>query len=571
MTEEGGKKLPLPPRKGQKPHPNKKKPEPLHKRSLRAAAKLSSAAAKSVAAAPGAVMDKINRDLYKRNAELAVRNKTLALLRQLDEISLSNSKIKDIARKVASAIATELGYDLVSVAIVNPEHNCLQWIGLASPLPWIQGVLKDTPLDKMCLPLDEHIDSLGVIRQEKTAFADDLHKIFPAFFVAALTSATEGGKEPVQHSMMYPLRYSDQTVGLLSLSASRSFQELSQYEQEAVTGIVGLIALALYKAKIYEDLQKTTVALANANKQLQELDKAKSEFLSIASHQLYTPLTALRGYISMLLEGDFGEIDEKQRPILDILNTSALRLIDLIKSLLDISRIERGKLELNLVSADLAQMAMELVRDLVPNAAAKGLLLEFHQPPAPLPHVVVDQQRIRQVLLNFVDNAIKYTPQGRVDVFVEQEGKELVFKVQDTGKGITPEEISLLFNKFTRVGGAARFHTEGTGLGLYVAKQIVKEHHGDVGVTSPGDGKGSTFSVRLPVEGSSNSLRAGQKASVEIKSAETRTAEDNNKLPNLVVPSPETPASAPQVPPENEAPPTPPPPPATPPAPEGKP
>lgn len=530
MTEEGKVELPLPPRKGEKPHPNQKKPEPLHKRSLKAAAKFSTAAAKTVASAPGAVMDKINRDLYKRNAELAVRNKTLALLRQLDEISLSNSKIEDIARKVASAIATELGYDLVSVAIVNPEHNCLQWIGLASPIPWIQAVLKETTVDKMCLPLDEHIDSLAVIKSEKPSFADDLHKVFPAFFVASLSEATETGEEPVQHSMMYPLRYSDQTVGLLSLSAARSFQELSAYEKEAVAGIVGLIALALYKAKIYEDLQKTTVALANANKQLQELDKAKSEFLSIASHQLYTPLTALRGYISMLLEGDFGEINDKQKPILDILNTSALRLIDLIKSLLDISRIERGKLELNLVSADLAQMAMELVRDLMPNAANKGLGLEFHQPPTPVPHVVVDQQRVRQVLLNFVDNAIKYTPSGRVDVFVELADKEVVFKVQDTGKGISDEEINLLFNKFTRVGGASRFHTEGTGLGLYVAKQIVKEHHGDVGVTSPGPGKGSTFIVRLPVEGSPNSLKVGQKVNVEIKAAETQTPGSEKKL-----------------------------------------
>ncbi|MBI3255439.1 MAG: GAF domain-containing sensor histidine kinase, partial [Candidatus Andersenbacteria bacterium] len=486
-----------------------------------------------------------------------VRNKTLALLRKLDEISLSNSKIEDIARKVAVAISTELGYDLVSVAIVNPEHNCLQWIGLASPLPWIQKVLEDTAVDKMCLPLDEHIDSLLVIKSEKPSFADDLHKVFPPGFVASLAAANADAKEPVQHSMMYPLRYSDQTVGLLSLSAARSFQELSSFEQESVTGIVGLIALALYKAKIYEDLQKTTVALANANKQLQELDKAKSEFLSIASHQLYTPLTALRGYISMLLEGDFGTIDEKQRPILDILNTSALRLIDLIKSLLDISRIERGKLELNLVSADLAQMAMELVRDLVPNASAKGLLLEFHQPPATLPHVVVDQQRIRQVLLNFVDNAIKYTPEGRVDVFVEQEAKEIVFKVQDTGKGITDEEINLLFNKFTRVGGASRFHTEGTGLGLYVAKQIVKEHHGDVGVTSPGDGKGSTFLVRLPIEGSSNSLKAGQKASVEIKSAETRTAEEGSTLPNLTLASPGADPTATSPPPPGEPPPAP--------------
>ena len=554
MPEEGeSKALPLPPKKGEKPHFNAKKPEPLHKRSLAAAAKFGSAAAKTVTSAPSVVMDKINRDLYKRNAELAVRNKTLALLRKLDEISLGNSKIQDIARKIADAIATELGYDLVSVAIVNPESKCLEWIGLASPIEWIAKVLESDSMKNICLPLNEHLDSLTVLNDSKSAFADDLHQVFPPSFVAALTAATTTGEEPLQHSMLYPLRYSEQTVGLLSLSASRSLATLSEFEKEAVAGVVGLIALALYKAKLYEDLQKTTVALANANKQLQDLDKAKSEFLSIASHQLYTPLTALRGYISMLLEGDFGQIDEKQKPILEILNTSALRLIDLIKSLLDISRIERGKLELNLTSADLAQMAMELVRDLMPNAANKGLILEFHQPPTPLPHVVVDQQRVRQVLLNFVDNAIKYTPSGRVDVFVEQADKELVFKVQDTGKGITGEEINLLFNKFTRVGGASRFHTEGTALGLYVAKQIVKEHHGDVGVTSPGDGQGSTFIVRLPVEGSGQSLKVGQKINVEMKAAESETGEASGQVPGLpsltIDKPPEAPISQPPAPP----------------------
>lgn len=553
MTE-GTPALPLPPRKAQKEHKNKKKPEPLHKRSLKAAAKLGTAAM----AAPSRVMNKINQDLYKRNAELAVRNKTLALQRKLDEISLVNSRIQDIAKKMSLAIANDLGYDLVSVAIVNPDHKCLEWLGLASPIEWIQKVTDNTTLDKMCLPIDEHMESLNVIREQKSVLADDLHSIFPAFFVEELTKATEKGIEPVQQSIIYPLRYSEQTLGLLTLSASRSLKDLSEFEKDAVAAVVGLISLALYKAKIYDDLQKTTVALANANKQLQDLDKAKSEFLSIASHQLYTPLTALRGYISMIMEGDFGAVSEQQKPVLDILNKSALRLIDLIKNLLDISRIESGRLELNLKSVDLVVAAQGLVQDLMPNAVNKGLKLEFHQPESPISTVVVDEQRIRQVMLNFIDNSIKYTPKGRVDVYVKQAGKEVVFSVQDTGKGITPEEINQLFHKFTRVGGAARFHTEGTGLGLYVAKQIVGEHHGDVAVTSPGEGQGSTFIMKLPIEGSTNSLKVGEKATVIIKAADaTGTAKATSESQPSSSPAP-TANSEPQQPqPQIPAPPTP--------------
>jgi len=244
--------------------------------------------------------------------------------------------------------------------------------------------------------------------------------------------------------------------------------------------------------------------------------------LSIASHQLYTPLTALRGYISMIKDGDFGKIPDEQKPILEILEKSSTRLIELIKNLLDISRIESGRLELKLESVDLVEIGKELVTDLMPNAINKGLDLEFHAPAVEAAHVVVDRERIRQVMLNFVDNAIKYTPTGRIDVRVFQQADEIIFSVTDTGKGIKKDDLVRLFNKFTRVGGASRFHTEGTGLGLYVARQIVREHHGEVHVDSPGEDKGSTFSMYLPAEGSRKSLKPGEHATVVNKAAEAQ-------------------------------------------------
>ena len=116
----------------------------------------------------------------------------------------------------------------------------------------------------------------------------------------------------------------------------------------------------------------------------------------------------------------------------------------------------------------------------------------------------------------------QYTPAGRVDVYIKQEGDILSFSVSDTGKGLATNDIDQLFHKFVRVGGAARFHTEGTGLGLYVAKQIVTEHHGIVRAESAGLNKGSTFIMELPVEGSEKSLKVGEKASVVIKAADAQ-------------------------------------------------
>jgi signal transduction histidine kinase len=267
-------------------------------------------------------------------------------------------------------------------------------------------------------------------------------------------------------------------------------------------------------------LQRANVKLAAANEQLATLDKAKSEFLSIASHQLYTPLTAIKGYLSMIMEGDFGKVPSRLRPIIDRVFRSSERLIQLIRGLLDISRIESGRLQLNLESVDLGMVAEELCQELVPKAQEKNLKFACHVRKAKLPSVVVDRQRIRQVLLNIVDNAIKYTETGRVDVYVRREGDDILFYVKDTGRGMTQREIARLFHKFTRLGGADKYHTEGAGLGLYVARRIVEEHHGKIWAESRGHGKGSTFYVRLPIEGTPRALKVGEKAEVQIKPAE---------------------------------------------------
>ncbi len=466
----------------------------------------------------------INQELYKRNAELAVRNKTLALLRQLDDISLSTSSTTDVASGMTAAIAIALGYDVVSIAMVNEKENVLQWKSLSSSVPWITKVITKIDIKRLRASMSNGLASVTALAGKKEHYIDDPGQVYPQNFVQALREADQSPDiEEVKHSILYPLQFGREILGLLTLSSSRSLKDLSRYEQDAVNGITGLVALAMYKAELYEDLQIATEKLEDANKQLTELDKEKSEFMSIASHQLYTPLTALRGYISMLQEGDFGDISKKQKPIMNILNASAEKLIGLIKNLLDISRIESGRLELNLKSLDVGKMVDDLVKTLYPNAVAKKLNLNFNKVEDNLPHVVADEQRLRQVMLNFIDNAIKYTDQGTVDVQLKSDADNVIFSVTDTGKGIASKEINRLFHKFSRVGGASRFHTEGTGLGLYVAQKIVKEHNGEVQVSSSGVGHGSTFGMTLPAEGSEKSLKVGQR-SIDISSAETDEA-----------------------------------------------
>jgi signal transduction histidine kinase len=519
---------PLPPVPRDDDHPPKKKPAAAKhpRRMFHQAASLAGRSAKAVGETPAKLMQRVNQELYKRNAELAIRNKTLALLRKLDEISLATVGMEDMAGQMSEAIALALGYDVVAIVMMHDHDktNFVHWVGASSSLSWITKVIEGSELDRLQESVDISFLAKYLAQKENVIFADDPRLVYPSKFMAALTAADQSPDiDEVKHSMIYVLRFGQQVLGAVILSSSRPLRELTRYEQEAVSGITGLLALALYKAELYEDLQQTSHKLAVANNQLRDLDKAKSEFLSIASHQLYTPLTAIRGYLSMLREGDYGELQEKQAPVIDIINKSAERLIDLIKNLLDISRIESGRFELDLAVIDVAKMAKEIVQDLMPNAMKKNLKLLWHDSAAPVPPVIADQQRLRQVLLNFIDNSIKYTDTGHIDVSVALVGDEVEFTVTDTGKGLSAEEIPTLFTKFTRAGDASHYHTEGSGLGLYVARQIIHEHHGEVTVKSPGKGKGSTFSMRMPAENSARSLKVGDKATVVIKAAPTGT------------------------------------------------
>jgi signal transduction histidine kinase len=320
-------------------------------------------------------------------------------------------------------------------------------------------------------------------------------------------------------------------AGMLLLGDKLAGDPFSSEDLELLTILAPQAATALENARLYRqaaefgktlerEVLRATAELRVANEQLKDTDKAKSEFLSIASHQLYTPLTAIRGYLAMIHEGDFGKVPEKLQGSLTIVRESSARLIELIRSLLDVSRIESGRLELSLESVDFVKVARELTEELRPNAEKKILKLTFHEPTTELSRVVVDAQRIRQVLLNTFDNAIKYTEKGSVDVRVEEKGDDLVYVVQDTGRGMTKEAIGRLFAKFTRIDTKLNRRTEGMGLGLYVARQMIREIHGDIWAESEGKGKGSTFFVKLPVEGSPQALKAGTKLIVGIKAAE---------------------------------------------------
>lgn len=245
-----------------------------------------------------------------------------------------------------------------------------------------------------------------------------------------------------------------------------------------------------------EKLEILSVQLGEANEKLKGLDKLKTEFLSLASHQLRSPLTAIKGYTSMILEGDYGKISEKTKEAVDRVYESSKNLTVIVEDLLNVSKIEQGGMKYEMAPFSLAEIANDMAKDLSITAEKRGLKLSYKGDTDKDCMVNGDKEKIRQVVLNFIDNAIKYTKTGTVDVSVHKRDDKVVFAVKDTGMGMTPEIKATLFQKFAR-GDGARMNTTGSGLGLYLAKEIVEVHKGRVWVESDGAGKGSTFAMEL--------------------------------------------------------------------------
>lgn len=230
-----------------------------------------------------------------------------------------------------------------------------------------------------------------------------------------------------------------------------------------------------------------------------EMERTKTEFVSLAAHQLRTPLAAIKWSTQMLLGGDAGELTDEQKTFLDKTYQSTERMINLINDLLNITRIEEGRYLYQPTFQQLSTIVKSMVESYQDLAKQKNVKLEIKLKQKEIPRVLVDEEKIRLAVQNLVENAIHYTSQGgRVTVSVSHDTREVRFQVQDTGMGIPENQKARVFEKFFRASNAKTVDTEGSGLGLYLVNNIVAAHGGKVWFESE-EGKGSTFAFTLPV------------------------------------------------------------------------
>ncbi len=273
---------------------------------------------------------------------------------------------------------------------------------------------------------------------------------------------------------------------------------------------IWLIKSVIMEVKQREQLEILYKELQSVNIRLQDLDKQKTEFLSIASHQLRTPLSILKGYIELIKDGAYGKASKELLGTLDNMDMSNERLIKLVDEFLDVSRIEQGRTKFVFHDYDMVELIKGVVTELSARAKDKGLSLKW-KPEFKKLSINMDDEKVRHVIFNFVDNAIKYTEKGEIKITVEQGEEGVEVKVNDKGLGFDKKDEVSFFTKFYRGENVKDINVTGTGLGLFVCKKFIETHGGKVWAKSPGLGKGSEFGFWIPLKPSAEVLLSMEK------------------------------------------------------------
>jgi signal transduction histidine kinase len=437
-------------------------------------------------------LEHITQEMYHRNLELVETNKTLSLLRTIDSVVLqSQEPIMGVCEQIARAITDVTSHPFVGVLIRSAHfEDELELYG------W--HAVKGRSVQQ--LPGVAHVPRLGADSTWLSGLNNtslvSLHSLAAADIARNLSADEKEITELLDGSQakslyLIKLTARRKLVGVLMVGFVAEAEQVSQ-ETRLLDRVCESVGVALDNKLLFEENKHVLRQLKVSNAKLRALDEAKDDFVSMASHQLRTPLTSVKGYISMVLDGDAGKLNATQRQLLEQSFFSSQRMVYLIADLLNVSRLKTGKFIIEPSPVNLAEVVEQEIGQLKETAAAKGLTLTYNKP-ADFPTIMLDETKIRQVIMNFADNAIYYTPKGgTITVELEDKHAAVEFRVTDDGIGVPKPEQHHLFTKFYRAGNARKARPDGTGLGLFMAKKVVVAQGGAI-VFESEEGKGSTF------------------------------------------------------------------------------
>lgn len=385
-------------------------------------------------------LEKSNQQLVQKEQELAVANQELE--KEKEEISAEKNKLAVILGGITDGV---IGLDL--------SRRVLTFNTAAEKMTGLHAA-----------------DVIGKPIEQVFRVFDQLDELKPVEYCPLRTDGFEG------------VVFSQQALRLMSSNGKEVFVNMTNGQIKESTRVnLGCIC---------------TIHDVTQERQLEEM---KLDFVSMAAHELRTPLTSIRGYLSVFMQENKDKFSTDQTMFLNRIEISTQQLMALIENLLNVSKIERGVFKVDIAPMDWVPFVRQTVEDTKNRAKERGLSLEFVEPLQKMPSVAADKLRIGEVINNLLSNAVAYTQSGgRIRVWVEVIGEEVVTYVQDTGEGIPAGAIPHLFTKFFRVSGKLEQGSKGTGLGLYISKKIVDMHKGKI-VAESEVGRGSTFSVYLPI------------------------------------------------------------------------
>ena len=435
----------------------------------------------------------VSQEMYARNRELAEINKTLSLLKTIDALVLeSHASLKVVCQHITDAIAQATDYPFVGLLTrANNSEDDMRlygwsgkdWLGGNKPealnlpihLKTYQDWLEEPEVVNIIAIEDVAIDQIATNLHLKNS---DVERILKAV--------------PIKSVLIVKLKVRRRIVGLLVVGFLASKDEIGEYDTNLLDSLGDSIGVALDNKLLFEQNQNVLRQLQESNNKLVALDEAKDDFVSMASHQLRTPLTTIKGNVSLILDGDAGDITGVQRKLLTQTSYSTQRMIYIIADLLNVSRLRTGKFVIDSAPVDLIKVIEEEMDQLKYAAESKSLKLEFNKPKSITP-IMLDESKTRQIIMNFVDNAIYYTPAGKKITMELTENKSMIeFRVMDEGIGVPKSEQHHLFTKFYRAANARKARPDGTGLGLFMAKKVIIAQGGAV-IFDSKENKGSTF------------------------------------------------------------------------------
>jgi signal transduction histidine kinase len=436
----------------------------------------------------------ITKEMYKKNLELAERNKILTLLRKIDEIILSTvTKVDQIADQIVQCIISNSYFKTVFIYVIDEKEGVLKPLAVG--------------LKKTSILLDDNITHIyynGVISISQidnplikaTKEGKMIESIaLSSFMSPPLTQETANETQKslgIQKFIIHPFYMRNKPAGVIIFGLGED-QISYPYWNDLIVRLPEVVSIAIDNALLYQQIEKD-------NEQLKELDRLKDEFVSVASHELRTPMTAIKSYLWMALNKSTKELDPQVKQEIEIAYGSTERLLKLVQDMLTISRIEGKRLQLQKEEFNFNEITQQAYDELKITAKEKGIVFNFNISEKPI-IIIGDKEKLSEVLQNIIGNALKFTPvKGAISLSINEDEKYLTIDVVNTGSFIPQEELPKLFQKFNRLNIEATNKegaSMGTGLGLYITKQIVEMHNGTIDVTSD-ETEGTTFHVKIP-------------------------------------------------------------------------